>query len=75
MVAFKVLGNVKSTPPTFQEMRCYMVYSVKMENFQRKTRLVAGGHMAEVSAATVTYASVVSGESVRIALTLAALNN
>jgi hypothetical protein len=46
-----------------------------MENFQRKARLVAGGHMTEVSSATMTYASVVSRESVRIALTLAALND
>jgi hypothetical protein len=52
-----------------------MVYDVKMENFQRKARLVAGGHMTEVTSSTVTYASVVSRESVRIALTLAALND
>ena len=54
-----------------------MVYDVKMENFQRKARLVAGGHMTEVSSATMTYAtSVVSRESVsRIAFTLAALYN
>ena len=48
---------------------------VKMETFQRKARLVAGGHMTEVTSATMTYASVVSRESVRIALTLAALND
>jgi hypothetical protein len=52
-----------------------MVYDVKMENFQRKARLVAGGHMTEVTSATMTYASVVSRESVRIALTLVALND
>jgi hypothetical protein len=52
-----------------------MVYDVKMENFQRKARLVAGGHMTEVTSATMIYASVVSRESVRIALTLAALND
>jgi Reverse transcriptase (RNA-dependent DNA polymerase) len=45
-----------------------------MEDFQRKARLVAGGHMTETPA-SVTYASVVSRESVRIALTLAALND
>jgi hypothetical protein len=75
LVAFKILGDDESIPPTFQEMRCHMVYDVKMENFQRKARLVAGGHMTEVSSATTTYASVVSRESVRIALTLAALND
>ena len=50
-----------------------MVYDVKMENFRRKARFVAGGHMTEAPA-TITYASIVSCESVWIALTLAALN-
>lgn len=74
-IAFKTLGDDEQVPPTFQQMRCHMVYDVKMENFQRKARLVAGGHMTEVTSATMTYASVVSRESVRIALTLAALND
>ena len=50
-----------------------MIFDVKMEDFRRKARLVAGGHMTKAPAA-VTYASVVSRESVRIALTIAALN-
>jgi hypothetical protein len=62
-----MLGDDESTPPTFQEMRCHMLFYVKMENFQRKTCLVAGGHMTEVSSGTMTYASVVARESVRIA--------
>jgi len=74
-IVFKTLGDDEQVPPTFQQMRCHMVYDVKMENFQRKARLVAGGHMTEVTSATMTYASVVSRESVRIALTLAALND
>ena len=44
-----------------------------MEDFRRKARLVAGGHMTTAPAA-ITYASVVSRESVRITITLAALN-
>jgi hypothetical protein len=44
-----------------------------MENFRRKVRLVAGGHVTEAPP-TITYASVVSRETVRIALTIAALN-
>jgi hypothetical protein len=74
-IAFKTLGNDEQVPPTFQQMRCHMVDEVKMENFQRKARLVAGGHMTEVTSATMTYASVVSRESLRIALKLAALND
>jgi hypothetical protein len=46
-----------------------------MENFQWKARLVASGHVTEVSSATMAYASVVSRESVRIAFTLAPLND
>jgi hypothetical protein len=44
-----------------------------MENFQFKARLVANGNETGPPA-NLTYASVVSRESVRIALTLAALN-
>jgi hypothetical protein len=51
-----------------------MVYNVKMEDFRRKARFAAGGHMTETPASN-TYASVVSRESVHIALTLAALND
>ena len=40
---------------------------------RRKARFVAGGHMTKAPA-TLTYASVVSRETVRIALTIAALN-
>ena len=45
-----------------------------MENFRRKARYVAQGNMTEPPA-TLTYSSVVSRESVRIALTMAALND
>ena len=51
-----------------------MIFDVKREDFRRKARLVAGGHTT-AAPATITYASVVSRESVRIALLLAALND
>jgi hypothetical protein len=51
-----------------------MIFDVKMEDFRRKARCVAGGHTPDTPHA-MTYASVVSRESVRIALTLAALND
>jgi hypothetical protein len=44
-----------------------------MENFQRKARIVGNGNETGPPA-SLTYASVVSQESVRIALTIAALN-
>jgi hypothetical protein len=51
-----------------------MIFDVKMEDFRRNARFVAGGHTTDAPRA-MTYASVVSRESVRIALTLAALND
>ena len=51
-----------------------MIFDVKMEDFRQKVRLVAGGHTTKVLAC-VTYTSVVSRETVHIALTLVVLNN
>ncbi len=45
-----------------------------MEDFRRKARLVAGGHMTKAPA-TITYASVVSCETILIELLMAALND
>ncbi len=45
-----------------------------MEDFSCKARLVTGGHRTE-ALATITYTSVVSRETVRLALTIAALND
>ena len=51
-----------------------MVFDVKMEDFRCKTRLVAGGHMTKAQV-TIMYASIVSRETVRIALMIATLND
>ena len=50
-----------------------MIFDVKMDDFRRKARYVARGRMTEAPA-TLTYASIVSHESIRIALTMAALH-
>jgi hypothetical protein len=71
-VAFNILEDGVRSPIDHQFVKCHIIWDVKMENFRRKARLVAGGHMTTAPAA-ITYASVVSRESVRIALTLAAL--
>ena len=56
-------------------MKCHMIFDVNFgENFHRKARLVAGGHMTETPA-TLTYLSVVLRDSVQIALIIAALND
>ena len=51
-----------------------MIFDIKMEDFCHKARLVAGGHLTKAPA-TITYASVVSRETMHIALMLAALND
>ncbi len=51
-----------------------MVFDVKMEDFRQKARLLAGDHLTKAPA-TITYASVVSRETVRLALTFGSLND
>jgi hypothetical protein len=63
MIAFQVLEDTEDVPIGHQYVKCHMIFDVKMENFRRKARLVAGGHMTSPPAAA-TYASVVSRESV-----------
>eukprot|EP00804_Cyclotella_cryptica_P026575 CCRYP_014011-RA/>CCRYP_014011-RA protein AED:0.14 eAED:0.14 QI:0/0/0/1/0/0.25/4/0/793 len=72
-VAFDILADGAAPPLDHQFVRCHMIFDVKMEEFQCKARLVAGGH-ATKAPATLTYASAVSRETVRIALLIAALN-
>ena len=73
-VAFKVLDDDEKIPPGYQEMKCHLTFVIKIEGLVRKARCVAGGHMTETPH-QLRYASVVSRESVRIALTIAALND
>ena len=58
----------------YQEVRCHMIFDVKMSGLIRKAWLVAGGHTTDMPA-SVTYSSVVSRDSVRIAFIIAALND
>ena len=59
----------------FTKINCHIIFDIKMgENFRRKARLVAGGHMTNTPS-SITYSSVVSRDSVRIALLIAALND
>ena len=50
-----------------------MIFNVKID-FTRKARLVAGGHLTDPPT-TLTYSSVVSRESGRLAFLIAALND
>jgi hypothetical protein len=71
--AFNILPAGARRPVARQEIRCHMIFDVKLGDLTRKARLVAGGHMTDPPA-SMTYSSVVSRESVRIAFLIAALN-
>jgi hypothetical protein len=72
MPAFKFLEGDENLPVGCQKIDCHIIFDVKLD-LTRKARYVAGGHMTEAPAA-LTYSSVVSRESVRIAFMAAALN-
>ncbi len=73
-IAFNILPDGRSAPIGYQKIPCHMIFDVKMEDFQQKARLVAGGHLTQAPA-TITYASVVSRETVHLTLTFASLND
>ena len=52
-----------------------MIFEIKLDRFRRKDILVGAGYMVKDKPAVFTYASVVSLETVIIALTMAALND
>ena len=67
-------GNVEDLIG-YQKVKCHIIFDVKLgENLRRKTRLVAGGLTTDPPS-SITYSSVVSRDLVRIALTIAALND
>jgi hypothetical protein len=73
-ISFKIMNGDKSVPPTYHKICCHMIVDVKMEDFRRKLRFVAGGHTPDTPHA-MTCASFMLRESVRIALTLADFND
>ena len=73
-VAFRLLADGQNPPPGHSYMDCHMIFNIKLDGFRHKARLVAGGHMVETPS-IMTYTSVVSWDTVRIALTIAALND
>jgi hypothetical protein len=73
-IAFNCLNPGKRMYLDCKWIKCHMIFDIKIEDFQRKARMVAGGHM--IGAPTImTYANVVSRKTVCIALTLATLSD
>ncbi|KAL7489060.1 LOW QUALITY PROTEIN: hypothetical protein ACHAW6_014650 [Cyclotella cf. meneghiniana] len=73
-VANDILKDGTAMPPDHWFMCCHVIFDVKMEDFCRKAQLVTRGQMPQ-TAAMLTYASIVSRETIRIALLLAAQND
>ena len=66
--------NDDNTIPAFHKhIDCHMIFDIKMD-LTRKARFVAGGHQTDPPKES-TYSSVVTRDSIRIAFTLAALND
>ena len=70
-VAFRFLGDDENIPVGYAKLGLHLIFDVKMD-LTRKARLVAEGHRTPTPEES-TYAGVVTRESVRIALTYAAL--
>jgi hypothetical protein len=73
-MTFIVLPLIESDPDFAEEFAKTFDNPDIKENFRRKARYVAGGHQTDTPK-TMTYSSVVSRDSVRIALVAAALDN
>ncbi|KAL7474098.1 hypothetical protein ACHAW6_000091, partial [Cyclotella cf. meneghiniana] len=49
-VAFNILPHGVAPPSDHQYMKCHMIFDIKMKDFRRKARLVAGRHMTKAPA-------------------------
>ena len=68
-------GNKEDLTPGYQQIKCHMIFDIKLgENFRRKVRLVGVGH-TKTAPYSIKLLSVVSRDSVRIPLIIAALKN
>ena len=81
-VTFKVLKGVTpeqmiagKVKPGFKYVGTHIIFDIKMDSkFNRKSRLVEGGHKT-APPSYITYSSVVTRESVRLAFIIAVVNN
>jgi len=73
MIAFEIQAEGITHIPGYKKIPGHIVWDIKVD-FTRKARYVAGGHQTDPPKA-ITYSSIVSRESVRIALLMAGLND
>ena len=72
--AFDVRENRDPPPVGHQFIKCHIIFDVNMEVLRQKAGMVSGSHMTNTPL-IITYASVVSRETVRIALIMGALHD
>jgi len=70
--AFRFLESDEVVPIGSTWIPCHMIFDIK-EDLTRKARFVAGGHWTDPPS-QVTYSTVVSRDSVRIAFLIATRN-
>ena len=70
----KILAEGGKHPSGNQEILCHVMFDINMGDFRHKARLVSGGYVSEPPD-TITYASVVSRDTVRTALTVSDFND
>jgi len=73
MCAFNILEEGAPEPKMSKRIPCHLIFDIKMD-FTRKARFVAGGYVTDPPS-SITFASVVSRDSVRLAFLIAALND
>jgi hypothetical protein len=74
-IAFKIINGGKAIPPAYQYITCqHMIFDVNMEDFSCEAHFVAEGHTTDTPHAMM-YTSVVPCKLVRIAFSLAELND
>ena len=73
-IAFYIMPDGERVLNGYKQIRCHMIFDVKMEDFRCKAILVADGHMTETPKCQ-NYSIVVSCKTVCIALTISALND
>ena len=72
--AFRKLYNWYIVPIGYQSVNNHIIFDVKMEDFRRKDRLLAGEYVT-YPPSIITYANVVSREIVRVDFSLATTND
>ena len=72
-MVFQVLDTDNQPPIVYIEISCHLIFDVKMD-LTKKDRYIAGGHFTDPPS-PMTYASVVGRETVRIAFSVADLND